>query len=70
MSAEQPVSAQQRQALAAIEEGHALERQQLAPRSIDRARRILIGDLRPDARAEMTEDLRAILDTDRLPASR
>ncbi|CAH0123724.1 hypothetical protein SRABI98_00030 [Microbacterium sp. Bi98] len=52
--------------LAAIEIGHQLEGQQPSVESLDRARRILVGELSPqDARAEMVAELQVIVARER-----
>lgn len=57
---------QVRQALAAIEKGHELEGQQIDAESLDRARRILTGELSPeDARIELDAALQALVDRER-----
>ena len=56
-------AAQVERALAAIEKGHQLEGKQLSANALDRARRILTGELSPeDARLEMDAAIQAIVD--------
>lgn len=63
MSKRPLTSAQVEQALAAIEKGHQLEGKQLSASALDRARRILTGELSPeDARLEMDAAIQAIVD--------
>lgn len=63
MSKRSLTSAQVEQALAAIEKGHQLEGKQLSASALDRARRILTGELSPeDARLEMDTAIQAIVD--------
>ncbi|MCK2032207.1 antitoxin VbhA family protein [Microbacterium sp. KSW4-4] len=55
-----------RRALAAIEKGHELEGQELSDEELDRARRILAGELTPEAaRWEMNAALQAVVDAER-----
>lgn len=56
-------SAQVERALAAIEKGHQIEGKQPSASALDRARRVLTGELSPeDARLEMDAAIRAIAD--------
>lgn len=49
MDGQRLTPAQVKHALAAIDKGHQLERQQPSERALDRARRILSGELSADA---------------------
>lgn len=63
----QPLTPMQvRQALAAIEKGHQLEGQQPSASAMDRARRILTGELSPEgARLEMQIAIQKVIDRER-----
>lgn len=53
-------------ALSMIEKGHQLEGQQLDAEMLDRAKRILTGEISPEeARAELTESLKMIVESER-----
>ncbi|MEV4737569.1 hypothetical protein MRBLWO14_002463 [Microbacterium sp. LWO14-1.2] len=55
-----------KRALAAIDKGHQLEGKQLNARDLDRAQRILTGELSPEeARTELREALDLVIDTER-----
>lgn len=62
MSKRPMTAAQVERAFAAIEKGHQLEGQQLSARVLDRARRILAGELSPDdAEVEMRDAFRKVI---------
>lgn len=63
----QPLTPMQvRQALAAIKKGHQLEGQQASASAMDRARRILTGELSPEgARLEMQIAIQKVIDRER-----
>ncbi|MEV7608527.1 hypothetical protein AB0N61_03495 [Microbacterium sp. NPDC089320] len=55
-----------KRALAAIDKGHQLEGKQLNARDLDRAQRILKGELSPaEARVELKEALEVVIDNER-----
>lgn len=66
MNNDSSLDPQARRVLAAIEVGHQLGGHRLAREEVDRVRRILAGNLSPEAaRVEMRAALRALVDNDR-----
>lgn len=66
MDGQRLTPAQVEHALAAIERGHQLEGQQPSARALDRARRILTGELSADeAQIEMHDAVREIVEREK-----
>lgn len=66
MDGQRLTPAQVEHALAAIEKGHQLEGQQPSTRALDRARRILTGELSADeAEVEMQDAVNMIIERER-----